>query len=182
MQVKAVLLIRRKRMTSSFSPTAGKSREEEDLLQRSKKKVRSWEVGENGSSLDDADGTPSFKQVVGDSYKEKLLNIFGGEVPEKQDFKNLEPPPAAAASGDGSGTGLVIPLSDEEWQQWSKPWQRTLVTKVLGKTVSFWALESFLQRRWIRTGTIKIVDMADGFFLVYFSSDEDYNHALYEGP
>lgn len=107
MQVKAVLLIRRKRMTSSFSPTAGKSREEEDLLQRSKKKVRSWEVGENGSSLDDADGTPSFKQVVGDSYKEKLLNIFGEEVPEKQDFKNLEPPP------------LLQPVETVRGQVWS---------------------------------------------------------------
>lgn len=97
-------------------------------------------------------------------------------------FQALKQIETQAATGDKTGTGLVIPLSDEEWQSWSQPWQKTLVVKVLGRTISFRVLESFLQCRWIKHGTIKIVDMADGFFLVYFSSDQDYNFALFEGP
>lgn len=56
------------------------------------------------------------------------------------------------------------------------------MVKLLGKTVSFKTLETFLHRRWLHNGTIKIIDMADGFFLVYFSFDKDYDYALFEGP
>lgn len=31
------------------------------------------------------------------------------------------------------GAGIEVPLSDEEWIQWSKPWTITLVVKVMGK-------------------------------------------------
>lgn len=169
-------------MASSSSITLSPNHEEEDLLHRNKKKVQSWEAQDRGSSKDDTTGLLDPPQTLTETYKEKLLNIFGEAVPKKYDFKNLAQPSSAVASGEGSGTGLVIPLSDEEWQRWSQLWQRCLITKVLGKNVSFRALESFLQRRWIRNATIKIADMADGFFLVYFSLVDDYNHALFGGP
>lgn len=75
--------------------------------------------------------------------------------------------------------GPEIPLSDEEWNYWSFPWRKTLVTKSLGKMISFKTLETNLQRKWARKNFIKLVDMADGYFLVYFSMEEDYNLALY---
>lgn len=53
---------------------------------------------------------------------------------------------------------------------------------MVGKKVNFWALENFLNRRWVKSSKIRLVDMADGSFLVYFSSEEDYNYALFEGP
>lgn len=75
-----------------------------------------------------------------------------------------------------------IPLSDEEWNEWSQPWRKTLVAKLLGKTVNFKSLETNIRHRWARKGSIKIVDMADGYYLVYFATEEDYNFALFEGP
>lgn len=77
------------------------------------------------------------------------------------------------------GSGLEIPLSDEKWQAWSQPWQRTLVAKVLGEKVSFRTLENYIKKCWIKAGTVKIVDMAEGYFLIYFSADDDCNHALF---
>jgi hypothetical protein len=48
--------------------------------------------------------------------------------------------------------------------------------------VSIKLLENNLKRRWVIRGSIKILDMVDGFLLVYFSSEEDYNHVIYVGP
>ncbi|WJX61272.1 hypothetical protein P8452_46381 [Trifolium repens] len=79
------------------------------------------------------------------------------------------------------GSGIEIPLADEEWNQWSTPWMKTLITKVMGKSVNFKTIDNNLQRKWAKKGPIKVVDMADGYFLVYFSCEEDYNHALFEG-
>lgn len=52
----------------------------------------------------------------------------------------------------------------------------------MGKNISFKVLENNLQCKWPKKGSIKVVDMSDGYFLVDFSAEKDYSHALYEGP
>lgn len=45
----------------------------------------------------------------------------------------------------GDGAGIEIPLSDEEWSQWSIPWQKTLIVNVRGKKINlFKSLENNL--------------------------------------
>lgn len=80
------------------------------------------------------------------------------------------------------GAGIEIPLDDAEWEQWSTPWRKTLVVKLLGKNVNFKVLDANLKRKWPKKGSITLVDMADGYFLVHFTAMEDYNYALFEGP
>lgn len=53
---------------------------------------------------------------------------------------------------------------------------------LLGKKVNFKVLENNLTRKWSKKGSIPLVDMADGYFLVHFMATEDYNLALFEGP
>lgn len=167
-------------MKSNPSRSLSKSAEEEDHFRRSKKKVRSWDDQDTESMLDgDEEDRPPSPSA---SYKAKLLNLFGEEVPDKEALKAIQEKECGVAKVSNQVAGLEIPLSDEEWQAWSQPWQKTLVAKVLGKSVSFRTLEGYMHRRWMKNGAIKIVDMADGYFLVYFSSEMDYNHALYEGP
>lgn len=117
------------------------------------------------------------------SYKEKLLNIFGEDVSKKvtDTFCNLGNQ-NQSLQDQNYGAGRVIPLSDEELNLWSKPWQKTLVVKLMGKKVNFKILEASLQRKWPKKGSIKLVDMADGYFLVHFVAEEDYSFALCEGP
>lgn len=43
-------------------------------------------------------------------------------------------------------------------------------------------LENKLTRDWARKGKIKIIYMPRGFYVVTFSEEEDYQHALYQGP
>lgn len=72
--------------------------------------------------------------------------------------------------------------SDSELDKWSEPWKEALVVSLLGKKVNFRMLENKLQRDWARKGTIQITDLAKNFYVVQFSSKEDYKHALLEGP
>lgn len=54
--------------------------------------------------------------------------------------------------------------------------------QVLGKKVSFWTIENKLHRTWTKNGGIQIIDMRDGYYQVVFKSEEDYKHAMFEGP
>lgn len=39
-----------------------------------------------------------------------------------------------------------------------------------------------LQQQWARQGSVHILDMHDDFFMIWFSDEGDYKHALFEGP
>lgn len=117
------------------------------------------------------------------SYKNSLLKLqedvvqmedFVNEIPENRWYKEDEHLPKPQEKVP------VVPLTNEEWESWSEPWKHTLVVKVLGKRVSFRIIESKLQRSWIKGGPITIIDMSEGYFLIKFSSKEDYNHAVFE--
>lgn len=75
-----------------------------------------------------------------------------------------------------------ILISDEELDDWSTNWRRTLIVNVLGKRVNFRALENKLNRVWARVGKIKIIDMPRGYYAVKFEKDADYRNALFQGP
>lgn len=76
----------------------------------------------------------------------------------------------------------VIPISREEYESWCDKWKMSLIVNVLGKKVGFKTVESKLQRTWARHGKISIIDMPQDYYLVNFSSIEDYKHVLFEGP
>nr|KYP69874.1 Retrovirus-related Pol polyprotein LINE-1 [Cajanus cajan] len=76
----------------------------------------------------------------------------------------------------------TIKVSQEEFEEWCSPWKRALVIHVLGKRVSFKALENKVNRDWVKSGSMRMIDMPNDFYLVQFTEEEDYRHALYEGP
>lgn len=75
-----------------------------------------------------------------------------------------------------------IRVSEGEVEDWSQPWKEALVVSLLGKRVSFRVLENKLNRDWARNGTLRITDLPKNFYVVQFSSPEDYKHALFNGP
>lgn len=127
------------------------------------------------------------------SFREALLNVQGAtedvfsdeewntdDLPENRWYKDVEEPMAVDEKTYG---GIPeIKVTDKELAEWSKEWDKTLVVNVLGKKVNYRMLENKAKRDWARTGGVKVIDMPRGFFAVHFDSDEDYNHALFEGP
>lgn len=146
------------------------SSQEEDLLQRSKKKVKDPDVTK---SYKDSLLKPLNGMIFGDEsnvivQEETMIDI--NDMPKKGDFVLSHP------------KGPVISISDEELAMWSAPWRNTLVIQVLGKRVSFKTIENKLHHTWTKNGGIKIIDMHDGYYQVVLKSEEDYKHALFEGP
>nr|KYP63748.1 hypothetical protein KK1_018330 [Cajanus cajan] len=42
-------------------------------------------------------------------------------------------------------------------------------------------LDNKVQREWAKSGIVRLVDLTQDYYLVQFSSEDDYKHALYEG-
>lgn len=52
----------------------------------------------------------------------------------------------------------------------------------MGKKINYRVLENKITRDWANKGKVKIIDMPRGFFAVHFENEDDYKHALFEGP
>ncbi|RYR76112.1 hypothetical protein Ahy_A01g000706 [Arachis hypogaea] len=76
----------------------------------------------------------------------------------------------------------TIPVSKEEFEEWCKPWKNAFMVKVLGKRITFAFMEQRLHRDWKKKGKIHVIDMNRDYFMVHFADEEDYAHALMEGP
>ncbi|CAN1184839.1 hypothetical protein LINPERHAP2_LOCUS37199 [Linum perenne] len=75
-----------------------------------------------------------------------------------------------------------IIFSEEEICSFYKPWSKALVVKVLEKLFSFLTVKRRLESLWARSGNIQVCDLANNFFLVRFSNEQDYQRAAFEGP
>jgi hypothetical protein len=127
------------------------STEEEDLLHRSHCKENP--NGGNNSMI--------HQQLVHASghvsYKEKLLNVFGEDVHEnlhkciiEETTRRLQLQTTQEYIDDGP----VIPLDDDELDQWAKPWKKTLIVNTLGKRIHYKVLENYLRRNCQRKATL----------------------------
>ena len=73
-------------------------------------------------------------------------------------------------------------VSLEEYEEWCHPWRYSLIVKLLGQKLGFKMLDSWIRRMWIKQDDVKILDLNENFFLIWFFHESDYNHALYERP
>lgn len=83
---------------------------------------------------------------------------------------------------EAKNSGLLVTISKKERDRMGIPLKRTLIVKLLGKSVGFNFLEKRLNQWWARKGVITIVDLDNEYYLVKFSTDDDFNFALFEGP
>ncbi|RYR26532.1 hypothetical protein Ahy_B02g060779 [Arachis hypogaea] len=74
----------------------------------------------------------------------------------------------------------TIELSLEEYKDWCKSWKLSLIVKPLGKVLNLQALDRWVQRRWVKKGSIRVMDLEGNFFLVRFTDQDDYSHAFFE--
>ncbi|CAN1186603.1 hypothetical protein LINPERHAP2_LOCUS38213, partial [Linum perenne] len=63
-----------------------------------------------------------------------------------------------------------------------KLWSKALVVRVLEKSFAYSVLKRRLEVLWGRAGHIQVSDLSNDFFLVRFSSADDYQRAAFNGP
>ncbi|XP_061363633.1 uncharacterized protein LOC133307191 [Gastrolobium bilobum] len=73
-------------------------------------------------------------------------------------------------------------LSREQHKEDCKQWRKALIIKLLGKRMGARFLMARVIRMWNLMGVYEVIDMDNGYLVVRFQEDSDYNHVLYEGP
>ena len=162
-----------------MSESAVRSREEDEELQRSTKKVK--EDHRMGSHFR---ASPSFGEEGLRSYKDKLV----GEIPGAfQQAFVVESNMDTEIESDDEFTELpsgevAMKLSGERKGKMRAPCANALIVKVFGKTVGFHFLHSKLLGMWKPIGKLDGVGLGNDFFLVKFSTKEDHSKVLRGGP
>ncbi|KAK4259271.1 hypothetical protein QN277_005619 [Acacia crassicarpa] len=75
-----------------------------------------------------------------------------------------------------------LQVSVEEYDAWCKPYRNSLIVKLLGKSVNVGFMRFRMERMWASKGPLRITPLNNGYFLVSFSSMQDREYALQEGP
>ena len=77
---------------------------------------------------------------------------------------------------------LTVRLSKKDKQRIWKLWKQTLIVKLLGRSIGYHHLLKMIKELWRPKAKLELVAMDNGFFLVNFASNEDYDYTLYGGP
>ncbi|KAJ1439579.1 hypothetical protein SESBI_02525 [Sesbania bispinosa] len=76
----------------------------------------------------------------------------------------------------------TVKVELEEYENWRTPWKFRLIVRLLGKRVGLRFMSMKLNYLWAKNGDIRVMDVSEDFFFVRFPDEEDYKHALFEGP
>ncbi|XP_030936258.1 uncharacterized protein LOC115961412 [Quercus lobata] len=160
-------------MEVEFSAPAQCSSEEEDEYQRSVKKFK------------ESNGARSFlppRKPV--SYKDSLVGDIPGAYEQAFKFnKEWEEGYESEDDMEPLTEGMAeVKLSKETKARIRAPWSKALIVKVCGRLVGFHYLTFKLNALWKPTAKMDCVTMGKGFFLIRFSSSDDFDAVLRGGP
>ena len=144
--------------------------EEADLLTRSSKKVK---IGENNVARGTTGGNSYVESLMGNSFVEPEIdeNMQANECISEDDEDDCEEDDCP-----------LIKLSAEEKKRIRKPWQQTLIIKLMGRKVGYMFLIQRLKNMWKLRGDFTLTDLGNDFYMAKFANTEDRAHVLFEGP
>lgn len=163
------------------------SREDEAELAHSNKKVKDvchlefdGHMNEGQSSCPLSQG--SFRHPL--SFRDKLVGDILGAYKQTFNFtKQMEADEDSDSETGDLREGLsVVKLFKELKSRIQSPWSKALIVKVYGRSVGFSFLHGRLLSLWKLVGKIDCVDLGKVFFLVQFSTKEDCEAVLRNGP
>lgn len=147
-----------------------RTREEEDELQRSTKKVK------------ESMGTSEFGSPP--SYRDKLMGEILGAF--AQAF-NLSTNNEGASSepvdlADVAKDMIAMTLNPETRRSIRARWTHAIIVKVFGQMVGFHFLHAKVRNLWKPVGRLDCVVLGKDFFLIKFGLIEDYDNVIRGGP
>ncbi|KAL9419862.1 hypothetical protein AB3S75_037595 [Citrus x aurantiifolia] len=122
----------------------------------------------------------SYRDALRDSglRKNSIHGMTEGEEFHDDDW-DFEPGDVMVSS---DGAMPTIDFSERIQEKLIKPWQNSIVVKLLGKNIGYRVLYTRLKSRWKRNRELSVVDLENNFFLIRLQSYEDVEYALTEGP
>ncbi|KAI9085500.1 hypothetical protein K1719_032567 [Acacia pycnantha] len=152
-----------------------------------------------------AESERSVRRPLSVSYKEKLLSpgdlgflVNNAEADDivsgwkgfftkrNAELENMDGVANLEREEDEAGEEIsqfpVLSVTEEQYTTWCKPWMNSLIIKVLGLSVPKHVLFDRVRRMWKPKQPLKVVPLSNEYYIVSFSSKEDRDYALYEGP
>ncbi|XP_019179205.1 PREDICTED: uncharacterized protein LOC109174421 [Ipomoea nil] len=174
----------------SPKPSAVRSPEDQDLLERSTKKTKTGnhepsegvtngdQVMENGETV----SPPVTSPTANIFYKAVAANETVGLEPTEKDLELISDDEVDGEDEVDDPIYPKITLTKEEKFHMRIKWRLTLIVKVFGRSVGYTYLLKRLMAMWKPKAIMELVITANGYFLVKFGSEDDYDFAKYEGP
>ena len=75
-----------------------------------------------------------------------------------------------------------IRVTTEMKRKLARQWQTSIILKLMGRQLGYHALQTKLAGIWRPIGTMHLIDIGYGFFIMHFELLKDYHHALTDGP
>ncbi|XP_057425674.1 uncharacterized protein LOC130719039 [Lotus japonicus] len=159
-------------------------------------------MNESGGSPEDDHGGGAQVQAPGPppratgdrrivSYKDVCLGVNGGEESEDDDVpmegflsdsEESDSERAGKDAAQGNPLCPVIRISKEKRKELRKPWQNSIIVKLLGKRVGLGLMKDRLSKLWHPAGEMEVIDLDFDFYVVRFANRVDYAHVFTGGP
>ncbi|XP_010689461.1 uncharacterized protein LOC104903161 [Beta vulgaris subsp. vulgaris] len=165
--------------------------EENDILQRSKKKFKralspsqlegGSDVSMSPSRVESNEGNipqRSYSQATR-GFEQTRNPLFEG-LNEGGDFSSDEEVVSDEEEEDSNCP--TIHLTREEKRRIRSPWRNALIIKLFDKRLGYEVLMRRLNQKWSLKGQIALTDVGYAYYVVRFSNNEDYNFVLTQGP
>ena len=165
-------------MESSQERTHARSGEEENILERSNKKVKAGELGLEQTLTDTKMPTAEQRPA---SFRDKLL---GRNTPHAQDEADdwISDDEEISHEEETDPDCPIVKLSKEEKARFRRPWKQTLIIKLLGRSIGYHLLLRKIQELWRPSAAVDLVALDNGLFMAKFSSMEDHDFSSSGAP
>lgn len=160
------------------------SSEENDLLQRSNKKFKRHIEAVNHDMEMEAppvvglDNRKSYSQMT-QSFGRVVNPLFENSEMEEEFISDDDTEPES--EGDDENCPNIV-LSKADKRHIRYPWKNAIIIKLFDKKMGYKVLMRRLRFKWQLKGNIALTDVGHAFFVVRFTSLEDYEFVLTQGP
>ncbi|KAI9115998.1 hypothetical protein K1719_012928 [Acacia pycnantha] len=113
---------------------------------------------------------------IGTSSLTRERSVYGSKIVEEVKISNED------FRIDCSGEVPSIDFSKEVRDVLAKGMEKTLIIKLLGRSITYPTLLARTQALWRLRGCFRLVDMVGGFYMATFDLEEDYTKVLTGGP
>ena len=158
-------------LNMSSSSSLSLSREEQEELARSNKKVKNVNHAGFSDSSDSRPSSPTHPQGMWSgttSFKDKVVGEIPGAYTQAFNFGDImEDDEESDEEVEVLREGLVAVKFPRELKQKIRvPWARALIVKVYGRSIGFSYIQTRLLALWKPAGRLDCVDLGYGFFLL----------------
>ncbi|XP_019193094.1 PREDICTED: uncharacterized protein LOC109187360 [Ipomoea nil] len=158
--------------------------EDQDLLERSTKKSKRGRDQLLTTLLSPKDALGQDSPTESNQWRTPLVspsNPWNRRIPDRAPVEEID------SDDDMEEDGVtfdypVIRVTKEEKERLRCPWRRSLIVKVLGRSVGYSYLLQRLQRMWKTEAAFELIALNHDYFLVKFESLADYDAVKFGGP